>query len=606
MRLIKFGFLFFLPLFFSLGALRAQDNQATYEKAKDYFDQGEYTFAMEYFRQLTVGKPSHPYKDYAAFYYGLSAYKSGDLNTAKSMWLQMTMKNKGWNNMPDVYYWLAEVYFAESDLDNGCLYAVQSGLTVSDELMQAQLYKVDSVAELEKLHYEFPDNRIIGLILAKKIVSLPLSARNVVLLENVIDTFEFDREALGLVDVNESELKDTYKVAVLLPFMFDGLNDPRRTVRNRFIMDLYQGIEEAVKDLNKKEQKIELLAYDTRRDSSTTAQLLALPEMRGMDMIIGPLFPVPSKLVADFSFQYRINMINPLSTTSDVVGNNPFSFLFKSTVETQALAAAQLAIDSISNRSAMIFYEDNQKDSLSAYTYAQRIMEEGFEVVLLEAVTDTTVRSSYDLLTEKFEVEYTKQEADSIRREDDTRIIKEKRSIKEKDVQVYYEEFFRIAPDSIGHLYVASSKTLFASNYISAVEIRADSTKIIGRGEWRDSETLTFEEMERLGVYFVDPMYLDDDKYSYKAFRDRYTKKYRKLPAENALVAYDMMMSVGYLMVKYGNHFQTGTLDEGMVKGKIYNGLEYAGYNSNQRVPITRFDGAQLRIINSGDGKREE
>ncbi|MBU2913754.1 hypothetical protein [Reichenbachiella agariperforans] len=607
MQLIKFGFAFLSLIVFSYFSAVAQEDEATYLKAKEYFQAGDYTFAMEYFRKVSANPKSSAYKIYASFYYALSAYEAGELYTAKSMWLQMSQKYPSWPNQSDVNYWLSEVYFQEDDLANGVLYAKKSGLPEGAKLMSQQLAKIDNVEQLEILHYQFPNDELVAKALATRIASKPVSFRNNALLDGVVEKFELNPTEFGRPDIGESQLKDTYQVAVLLPFMFDGLDNPRRTVRNRFVMDLFHGMREAADRLNQDGKRVELLAYDTRRDSAETAKLLMMPEMKGMDLIIGPLFPMPSKLVADFSFQNKINMINPLSTSTEVIGSNPFSFLFNSSIEARALTAAQIAIDSVNNKNAMIFYEDNKRDSLSAYTYAQRIMEHGFEVVMLEPVRDTTVRATYDLLTAKYERRYSEEQKDSILNDDPTRIIKQRRSIKEKDVIDYYEEFFRIAPDSIGHIYVASSETLIASNYISALEIRADSTKIIGRGEWRDSETLTLEEMERLGVYYIDPMFEEMTKPAYMDFRRNYMSRYKKLPSQNVMIGYDLMTLVGDLMIKYGNYFQQGTVEEGFVPGQIFMGVLYGTKNYNQYVPVTQFSESELRIVNKpSDGKREE
>ncbi|MCV9385474.1 ABC transporter substrate-binding protein [Reichenbachiella ulvae] len=607
MQLIKFGFLFFITLFFLSSSLFAQTVEENYLKAKGYFDQEQYSFAMEYFRQISAQHKQSPYQPYASFYYALAAYKTEQYSTAKSMWLQMTTKNKKWEKMPEVYYWLSELYFLEEDYANGVLYAKKSSLPESKKLMEQSLNDVDSVDTLEKIYYQFPDDEVVASALVTKIVAQPITARNHALLDMVLDKFGFKESDFGMAVVGESVKKDTYKVAVLMPFLFDGLDNPRRTIRNAFVMDLFHGMQEAAAQLNKKGKKIELVAYDTKRDSAVTAGLLSLPEMKSMDLIVGPLFPVPHKLASDFCYQNQINLIHPLSSSSDVIGGNPFSFLFQSSIEARALAAAQIAIDSVENKNAMIFYEDNARDSLSAYTYAQRIMEEGFEVLMIEGVVDTTVRSTYNMLTAKYERVYSEAKADSIRSRNSKRVIKERRSTREKDKIEYYEEFFRIAPDSIGHIYVASSKTLFASNYISAIEIRADSTVIIGRGEWRESETLTLEEMERLGVYFIDPLYEQKNKASYHQFRDAYTKKYRKVPTENAKVGFDMMMLLGEMMIKYGSYFQTGNLEEGFVPGKVYSGVWYDRMNYNQYVPITVMKDSELQIVNEpNDGKGEE
>jgi len=576
-----------------------QDEQATYLKAKDYFNRGEYAFAIEYFGQLSKEDSDNAFKTYASFYYALASYKDGQLGTAKSMWLQIAERNKKWKSIRDVYYWLSVAYFDESSWSNAVLYARKSKLPEAESLVENRLSQVTDVSELETLHYQFPDDKNIGNLLADKLLQVSISSRNVTLIKSLVDKFDLNKNKYLNNNIGESKKKGQYKVAILLPFMFDGLEKPYRTMRNKFVMDLYHGIEEAAQTLNEDKQNIKLYAYDTRRDSLETTKLLSKEELKSMDLIIGPLFPIPNKLVSDFSYKNKINTINPLSSSSETIANNPYSFLFKSSVETNALVAAQLAIDSIKNKNAMVFYENNLKDSINAYCYAQRIQEEGFEVLRIEGLADSTVNTTFNLLTEKYEIEYSEEEAELIKEREPSRIIKERKSIHEKDVMEYYEEFFKIAPDSIGHIYVASSKVLFASNYISAIEIRGDSTQIIGNGAWRNSETVTFEEMERLGIYFVDPNLINYHNSEYETFQKMYLKKYKKSPSMNSALGYELMSYIGYMLIKYGNYFQTGHIEEGYKKGKIFQGFEYGLYNSNQHVPITKLMNSKLVIVNS-------
>ncbi|MGL1889426.1 MAG: hypothetical protein OCD76_23125 [Reichenbachiella sp.] len=595
---IKFGSLFFLAISLSFSSL-GQTVQEDYLKAKDYFNSGEYSFAIEYFRQVSLVKENNSFVEYASFYYALSCYKDGQVNKAKSMWQQMSQKNSRWNNISEVYYWMAVVYFEEGDRSSGVLYASKANLSQADQLTQVELAKIQNVSELELLYYKFSDDVIVGSALADLIVKQPISARNIELLKIVVVKFELDTNYYLSNNIGESQIKDQYKVAVLLPFMFESLEKPSRTMRNKFVMDLYHGIEEAATQLNMSGEKILLYAYDTKRDSATTAGVLDMQELKSMDLIIGPLFPAPSQLVLDFSYKYKINTIHPLSTSSDIIGANPYSFLYKSSVETQALVAAQLAIDSVENKTAMVFYERNKKDSINAYTYAQKIQEEGFEIVAFMGVVDTTINTTYDLLTSKYEITYFEYQKDSILRIDSDRVIKERKSIKEKDVMEYYEEFFTIAPDSIGHIYVASTKALFASSYISALEIRNDSMVLIGRAEWRNVESLTFEEMERLGMYFIDPDYMRFHGGEYHKYQNMYLQKYKKSPSMNSIVGYELMYLIGNLMIDNGNYFQKSNIENGFVKGRLFQGVEYGPYNSNQYVPITKLVDSKLIIVNS-------
>lgn len=581
--------------------VQAQDDQSDFLKAKQYFSEENYTFAMDYFRRLAGNNQTHAFKDYAAYYYGLSAYRNGDTTNAKAMWLQMDERNGDWKQIKEVRHFLAEIYFAEENYQQGVYFAKKAGLDESKALMKQKLNQVDSLAILEVLNEQFPGDEIIAKITADKINDQQMSDRDFQLLNRLVNQFDLDKTTYGLPEIGESELKESYNIAVLLPFMFEDLSYTARTERNKFVMELYAGMLMAVDSLNLDGKYLNVFPYDTKRNADITEAIFNQPEMKSMDLIVGPLFPGPSTVANNFSFENQINMINPLISNSDAIQNNPFAFLFKADTETQALAAAQLAIDSVKNKYAMIFYENNERDSLSAYTYSQRIQEAGFEVLINAAVVDTTVRQAYDLLTEKYEVGYSEDQVDSVTAmilPGDERYIKERKSSITKDSIEYYEEFFRLAPDSIGHIYVASSEALFASNFISALSIRDDSTVLIGRGNWKEFPTLTLEEMERLGIYFVDPEYVDLNNQVFRDFRKSYLRNYKTEPSFNAIIGYEMMYYVGNMLKEFGHYFQKGNPEVGFVKGQLLQGTEFNFRNSNQYVPITILSESKQKVVN--------
>ncbi|WP_109830464.1 ABC transporter substrate-binding protein [Reichenbachiella versicolor] len=599
MRTIRFDLLFLLLLISRLAV--SQTPQKDYLQAKQFFAEENYKFAAEFFKK--AAREDSPFKNYALYYLGLSSYKNNEIGFARSTWKQIEAKNPKWKQIREVYFWLAQVYFDEGDYSKGVVYAKKSKLPESNDLISHSLDSTVSSQILENLYHQFPDDLSVAKTLAKRILIKPNSQRDYYLLNTIVQKFDLDRTKYGLPDIGDSSIKKTYKVAVILPFFFSGLDNPSMTIRNKFVMDLYEGIKWSAKNQNEaKNELIQIFPYDTKRNADETKALLEDEELKSMDLIIGPLFEKPFKVVSDFAYENKINIIHPLSTNSNVVEANPYAFLFRSSLESQAKKVAEVvANDSLINKNAWVFYENNPKDSLSAAVYSQRIQELGFNVLKYEGVVDTTVRASYDLLIETFELEYLEYQADSIKKADSQRVIKERKSTEEKGEMVYYEEFFKIAPDSIGHIFVASSKPLYASNYISAVEIRNDSTKIIGRGNWLGFETLTFEEMERLDVRLIDIDYCDKTSKSYKKASSEFLRMYHRPISKNVLLGYELMSVFGELLEKYGTYFQNGTAEYGLRNGVFFEGVDYTLTNNNQYVPILRIRNAKVEVINSID-----
>ncbi|MDP4680372.1 MAG: hypothetical protein NWS46_08410, partial [Cyclobacteriaceae bacterium] len=298
------------------------------------------------------------------------------------------------------------------------------------------------------------------------------------------------------------------------------------------------------------------------------------------------------------------------SSNSAVFNNNPYSFLFKSTYETQALRAAEFAIDSFKThkKNAFIFFDNNEKDSLMAQLYSDKIQNNDFNVIHKLRIDDEKIQNAYQLLTETYESMLTREEADSIG-SIHGRIVKEgKQKMKKGDQEdsLYsYEERFVIEWDSIGHIFLASSKPLHASMFISAIEIRGDQIPLIGRNDWLSYDMLTIDQMERLGVYFVSPEYPIRTNMTFKKFRFDYQSVYKEDPSMNNMLGYELMMYTGMMLNKYGNYFQNGTLLEGFVPGKLFYGIDYNISNSNQVVPITRIVDSEIKLVYIKNDRKE-
>ncbi len=592
--------MFFVLFHISL-LVQAQNEQQTFLQGKQYLNEGEYNFAMQSFEKLAVPDATHAFREYASFFYALAAYKNNDLGLARSMWLQMETKYPKWKKIQEAYYWLSEVYFQEGNLEKGTYYAKKSNLSEGVSVIDHYLSEVHDVEVLKSIYQVFPEDKNIAMALAAAINNQALTERDFDLAKELIEKFDIGHSLLGFSEIGESLKKDSYKVAVLLPFMFEGLEDTRRVERNAFVMDLYNGVLQAAKELNQGKPVIEVFPYDTKRDKLVTAGILNQEEMKSMDLIVGPLYPEPIKLVSEFSLENKIDMINPVSSNSVIVNDNPYSFLFKPTHEVQALKAAEFAIDSFQNnkKNTYIFFND-EKDSLMAGLYSDKVMEADFEVARRIKIDDEKIQFAYELLTETYEQKLSKVEADSIRKLPG-RLVKESIPKSRYDSIYLYEEHFVIEKDSIGHIFLASSKPLHASMFISAVEIRGDNIPIIGRYDWLKDEMLTIDQMERLGIYFISPDFILQSKPTFKKFRRDYQKEFKEIPSMNSMLGYEVMMYTGEMMKKYGNYFQKGALEEGFVSGKLFYGIDYKIFNSNQVVPITQFINSELKLVNAQD-----
>lgn len=569
MRYIR---IFFVVAFFPLAAgLQAQDAssfQRGYENGKGLYNLEKYALAMEAFKPLTREDPSNPYVTYASFYYALSALKLGQDNIAKNMLLQINQKYPNWNQMDDVNYWLAAAYFKQGAYDQGlkAVEKIKAKKAKEDaELMAMHFLKeVHDIEVLKNLLQQNPYNTAVAKVLAKKLGERPLDGENAQLLDFLVNEFDLNKEEYASAALTESRKKESYNVAVLFPFMVEELSSERK-VTNQFVLDTYEGIKLAVEKLNNDGKTINLYAYDTKKDSATTAGILSRPEIRQMDLIVGPLYPASSKLVSAYTYQHKINMVNPLSYNSEVIGGNPMSFLFKPTLETQARTAALYASETYKeNPSTIILYGTSAKDSILAYTYKKVAEENGLEISYMKKSESDRAAQLLNFLTET-------------------------------ETNEFGVEVPIVTP---GHVFITMTDELVVANAISAIEIRGDKLPVITLEDWLDLRFVSYEQLERLQIKFIAPNYINYEKEAVDHFKDNYIKATKNFPSEFAYSGYDMMLFFGDMLHAHGNYFQQGFSNTIHQDGYVFEGYAYDSHNDNQFVPIVQFNNSVLEVVN--------
>jgi len=89
-------------------------------------------------------------------------------------------------------------------------------------------------------------------------------------------------------------------------------------------LEFYEGALLAIDSLKKQGLNAKIFNFDTMRDTIKMAQLLKSPEMKNMDLIIGPFYPELVNQVAPFALANRIYYVSPVSINAESLKNNPF------------------------------------------------------------------------------------------------------------------------------------------------------------------------------------------------------------------------------------------------------------------------------------------
>jgi ABC-type branched-subunit amino acid transport system substrate-binding protein len=566
--LIGFLLLMVLPLY-------SQEYQQEYLQGKEFLENGRYSLAMESLKPLVRTERQNPLSKYAMYYYAVAAYKDGFPPLAKDMFLQVQELYPNWQQIDEVKLWLAKIYF-EDNRYNQALNALskiknrrlkQQG----QDMLKFHVFQINDLFLLEQLYDTNPNNEIIAYRYAKKLSEQPFQQRDQELLTRLINKFNFNSREFNAGVIKETVYKEVYKVAVMLPFVYETLDVDTRKKKNQFVLDIYNGIRMAARKLRSQGKDVEIFAYDTRRDYATTAEILEKDEMKSMDLIIGPLYPGPLQIVQDFVFRNKINMINPLSNNPDVINNNPFAFLFKPSYATLGNAIAEYAVEEVRNPYGIILYGESEADSIMAHSYKETFEQSAFEIVLMEKIYAANRRRILDILTTS---------GKKLQNSDD-----------EEEVEL------TIAADSVGSIFVASDDDLIITRVFSGIETRKDSMLIFGSEKWLEIKAIDHKALERLGVSMTAPTYYDYSEEEVKRFRENYIYEHRELPSEFAIIGYDLMMFAGTALEKYGKYFQLGLKNAPVMEGFLLTGYNYRESNDNKVVPIVKVIDNEPQIV---------
>lgn len=582
--MIRNSYIILILLWFSsctVGVAQGTNTFKSYfENGKELMGLGKNALAMQAFKPILSAE--NPYRETAAFLYGVAAYREKQNFVARDMFLQIVSMSPNWQQIDEVNLWLTHLYLMDGDYKK----AMEFGSKIQDPTIsksaisyKRQFLEKLSFEKLNSLLSDYPSDKQVAEALCDKIIQMPFKSQDRELLENLVSVFELDRTKYRIDDQLKTVKKDRYHIAVMLPFMLEELKTNPRRISNEFVLELYEGILLGVTDLKSQGVDVKLHLYDTRRDSSYTARLVQLEELKHMDLIIGPLYPGPVKVVSDYSFHNRINMLNPLSTNSEIVENNPYAFLFNPSDEMAAKKLAGYTSNIITNKNVLIFHSLTSRDSVTAQAYKSEIERSGFRVNYMEGIDKDNGKKILDILTNTRTIEIEESLADQPVNQTNL----------QGNLRIGEMSFLTIKPDSIGHIFIASNEPSLIANALTGLATRGDTIRIAGSEKWLDHRIISLEGLDRQRAILSAPTFFYKDKPRYESVVTACKETFKTYPTKNFFQGYELMMTTGKLLKKHGTLFQYDPTYKQAIAGEISGGVLYGEENCNSIVPVATF-----------------
>ena len=577
-------------IFFSSIAF-AQSDYSNFTKVKKLFNQKNYSELTNLNFNISSKSEFYPYY---IFYRSISNYYLNNEDQSLNDLNEIIKSFPKWSQIDEVYYWIIKIIIDKESIETTLNYFNKiKNIQIQEDIysmIEPEIKKISSFNQLKTLYKNYANNKIIAKYYGRSLLKEYLSDEIIDEITEILDLVE--RDELFVVENKK------FRVAVLLPFMFDGFDNDNFIKNNNFIMDLYSGILFGHKNYDSINSMIDIIPFDTRRDPITVKKIIQEGRLDNIDLIIGPLYGKPIEIIKQFCLENKILMINPLSSNNKIIDDNRYSLLFKPSIKTVAQKASEYSIDRFNtNKNTIIFYENNFQDSLIAKIYYDNLEKNGFNIIYSKSVSKDDSRLILDSLASTYEEMLSDSIYDTLKNISGI-LIKDGRGIDELDTTYKYIEKFYIEEDSIGHVFVSSKNSLFASNIISAVDIRNDTIPVLGFEDWLKFNLISINQFQDLDISLISPSFSNSLDEDYKYIEEYFIDNYRRKLSNNFIIGVELINMIIDINKSYGRYFQFGLRNEKLIKGKISGGSSYLRANDNQIVPVIKVVESDIIKIN--------
>lgn len=414
-----------------------------------------------------------------------------------------------------------------TDTSNFIIHKVEKGQTLYSITKQYGI----SDEKLKAINPELKDGLKLGQEL--KIPSLKpkpeVVKTPVVLPTNVVTTSTISKEAMDHKDVVPAnytgEKKDEYNIAFFLPFHAEEANamdldkiikgDAEFPNKTNVALQFYEGVLLAIDSLKKLKFNAKIFVYDIDdRDSANIVNILQKPELKEMDLMIGPLYGSSFMPVAKFAKENNIPIVSPFTQINKILFNNPYVCKLSPSGTLQVEQMAHFVVDTFSTDNVILVNNLNVK-----------------ELPLLNAFKTT---ANADLLKKGFSA------ADSLK------VVAGLTGVQSS-----------LSSTKLNVIVLPSNNQSYVTDFISQLNIMADKNKIVlfGLQSWVNYDNLDFEYLNNLSLHIPANSYVDYTDPATISFIKKYRDKFQTEPEMFAYQGFDAVMYFLSSLQKYGTGF---------------------------------------------------
>lgn len=416
-----------------------------------------------------------------------------------------------------------------------------------------------TIDELIKLNPELSDGLKAGMVIKLRKPEIPVQVKP----EEKTETVVADKTEMPIVGYKAENIKTTYKVALLLPFLLenagDALESPEQhnpsDIENFNYMQFYAGFMLAADSLEQfgLHARIQVLDGDKLNDTLTIRQTLRKTGLDKMDLIVGPMYANSFTVAARFARKHEIGIINPLSRRENIVDGNPY--VIKTQVSNSGIAAK---LSSFITR----HYPDANIIAVRKDAKELKQLADAFESLMRTSQASHSFNGSYQTAT------YTSGNMADVSK--------------------------RLKPGVKNIILFFSNNKSSVPSFVSLLNpfSRSNDIILIGMDGWDEIELET-EFLVHLNFHQVTSTYVNYDSEAVQQFITRFRNKYGAVPTveKYAFLGYDIGWYFLTSLMWYGDQYmgsipyRAGT---GLQNNFAFSGSRKSDGLQNQNISIVK------------------
>jgi hypothetical protein len=269
-------------------------------------------------------------------------------------------------------------------------------------------------------------------------------------------------------------------------------------------------------------------------------------DFKQLDVVVGPLYGGPNKLLEEYAAKNRIYQIHPMSNNSELLAGSDARFLVQPSNITQANASLDFVEEQTSKKDVSIYYGESKKDSILAAVYGAEARKRGFKV----------------------------------------NELKRFRSL--ESISTAYRP---------GHVFFSTEASAGPGVVRALSQRRADSLLIA------TSSSFNLESGSR-GVFnrrlfLISPEFTDSESQTLREFKMKYIEEMNALPSYYAYMGYDLVLFYGRMLKDGKDIFRLNLNESPRMDDLLLSGFDYSeNSQENKIVPVIRYSDGIFELVN--------